>query len=161
MEKQISESVTEVSHIVLPNDTNPLGFLRGGVLMEWMDIAAEITAQKHANQVALTIAIDAVVFKSPIRTGDTVHLKSQITRAFNTSMEIYVEVWASSLPDMKIRKTNEAFFTFVSMQENGTPAKIPSVWPESKEELRRFNAAQERRCRKLDYQQTTLESNTI
>lgn len=150
MDRKISDSITEVTHLVLPNDTNPLGFLRGGVLMEWMDIAAEITAQKHSHKVALTIAIDAVVFKSPIRTGDTVHIRTRVTRAFNTSMEIYAEVWASNLPDMQFKKTNEAFFTFVSVEKDGTPAPIPGVWPDSKEELRLFNGALARKNKKVE-----------
>ncbi|MEP1095573.1 MAG: acyl-CoA thioesterase [Cyclobacteriaceae bacterium] len=150
MTKKVSTSITEVSYLVLPNDTNPLGFLRGGVLMEWMDIASEITAQKHAHCVALTIAIDTVSFKSPIRSGDTVHIRAQMTRAFNTSMEIYVQVWASSLPDMQIRKTNEAFFTFVAIEEDGNPREIPSIEPTSEEEEKLYTAAMERRKNKIE-----------
>lgn len=149
MTKKVSSSITEVSYLVLPNDTNPLGFLRGGVLMEWMDIASEITAQKHAHCVALTIAIDAVSFKSPIRSGDTVNVRAQMTRAFNTSMEIFVQVWASSLPDMQIRKTNEAFFTFVAIEEDGNPREIPSIQPINEEEEKLYAAAMERRKSKI------------
>ena len=150
MIKKIADSVTEVSYLVLPNDTNPLGFLRGGVLMEWMDIASEITAQKHAHCVALTVAIDTVKFKSTVKSGDTVYIKSQITRAFTTSMEIYVQVWASSLPAMEIRKTNEAFFTFVAVKDEGTPVEIPSIVPTNEEERLLYDAALERRNNKIE-----------
>ena len=149
--KEVTNSITKVTHMVLPNDTNPLGFLRGGVLTEWMDIASEIMAQKHTHCVALTVAIDAVSFKRTINSGDTVYIKAQITRAFTTSMEIYVQVWVSRIPEMKMRKTTESFFTFVAINENGKPMKIPSIKPTNDEEKALYDAALERRKDKTEF----------
>lgn len=143
--KKVADSVTDVTYIVMPNHTNPLGYLRGGMLMEWMDIAAEITAQKHGHCVALTASIDSVSFDGPIKSGDTVYIRASITRAFTTSMEIFVEAWASSLPDMKMRKTNDAIFTFVAIDESGKPVKVPSLEVETDEEKKRYNAALKRK----------------
>ena len=128
-DKNPKDSIVEATYMVLPNDTNPLGILRGGVLMEWMDIISEISAQKHAQCIALTIGIDEVSFKRIVKTGDVVQIKAQVTRTFNTSMEIFVEVWASRTPDIKMRKTNEAFFTFVAVDDEGKPCKIPHILP--------------------------------
>ncbi|MEQ8628663.1 acyl-CoA thioesterase [Ekhidna sp.] len=143
--KKVADSVTDVTYIVMPNHTNPLGYLRGGMLMEWMDIAAEITAQKHGHCVALTASIDSVSFDGPIKSGDTVYIRASITRAFTTSMEIFVEAWASSLPDMKMHKTNDAIFTFVAIDESGKPVKVPSLEVETDEEKKRYNAALKRK----------------
>jgi acyl-CoA hydrolase len=143
--KKVADSVTDVTYIVMPNHTNPLGYLRGGMLMEWMDIAAEITAQKHGHCVALTASIDSVSFDGPIKSGDTVYIRASITRAFTTSMEIFVEAWASSLPDMKMHKTNDAIFTFVAIDESGKPVKVPSLEVETDEEKKRYNAAMKRK----------------
>lgn len=128
-----SDFVTEVTHIVMPNDANPLQFLRGGRLMDWMDIASEITAQKLTHRICLTVAIDKIIFKKPIRIGDIVSIRAQVTRTFNTSLEILVEVWAENMittngKRQKSRvKTNEAYFTFVAIDENGKPVRIPSI----------------------------------
>jgi acyl-CoA hydrolase len=143
------DSLTEVTYMVLPNDTNPLGLLRGGVLMEWMDIASEITSQRHSQSVCLTIGIDAVSFKRPIKSGDIVYLKAQVTRAFNTSLEIFVQVWASSTPKMKMRKTNEAFFTFVAVDKKEKPTKIPTLTPQNKIEKELYESALERKEHKI------------
>lgn len=143
--KKVADSVTDVTYIVMPNHTNPLGYLRGGMLMEWMDIAAEITAQKHGHCVALTASIDSVSFDGPIKSGDTVYIRASITRAFTTSMEIFVEAWASSLPDMKMHKTNDAIFTFVAIDESGKPVKVPNLEVETDEEKKRYNAAMKRK----------------
>ncbi|WP_425391114.1 acyl-CoA thioesterase [Ekhidna sp.] len=143
--KKVADSVTDVTYIVMPNHTNPLGYLRGGMLMEWMDIAAEITAQKHGHCVALTASIDSVSFDGPIKSGDTVYIRACITRAFNTSMEIFVEAWASSLPDMKMYKTNDAIFTFVAINESGKPVKVPSLEIVTDEEKKRYDAALKRK----------------
>lgn len=146
--KKVADSVTDVTYIVMPNHTNPLGYLRGGMLMEWMDIAAEITAQKHGHCVALTAAIDSVSFDGPIKSGDTVYIRACITRA-TTSMEILVEAWASSLPDMKMYKTNDAIFTFVAINESGKPVKVPGLEIDTEEEKKRYDAALERKENRL------------
>lgn len=147
--KEPRKSLTEVTYMVLPNDTNPMGLLRGGVLMEWMDIASEISAQKHSQCIALTIGIDAVSFKRTIKSGDIVFIKSQVTRAFNTSMEIYVQVWAAGTPEVKMRKSNEAFFTLVAVDENGNPNKIPRLAPFSRKEKELYKSALDRRQHKI------------
>lgn len=144
----IKDSVTTMTEIVLPNDANPLGFLRGGKLLDWMDIASEITAQKHTKHVALTVAIDNVTFKNPIKVGDIVTIQAQVTHAFNSSLEILVEVWAENIPAGKAYKTNEAHFTFVAINEKGEPVAVPEAVPISSIEQANYEAAKKRRTKR-------------
>ena len=95
--KTAKESANIMSELVLPNDTNTLGNLMGGKLMHWMDIAAAISAMKHCNAPVVTASVDNVSFASPIKLGNLLTIESKVTRAFNTSMEVYLRVWAEDL----------------------------------------------------------------
>lgn len=144
--KKVSDSETIMTEIVMPDDTNPTGNLMGGNLMKWMDIAASICAGRHAESYVVTASVDNVSFQGPIPVGNVVTLKARVTRAFNTSMEIYVEVFAADLKGHNSRRCNDAFFTFVAVDENLRPAgKVPEVIPLSKEEQRMYEGALRRR----------------
>ena len=146
-DKISKDSETVMTEIVLPNDTNPSGNLRGGKLVDWMDIAGEIAAQKHSNQIAVTAAIDHVTFNKPIGLGDIVTIKSIVTRSFNTSMEVFVEAWAQNLVNKKKYKTNEAYFTFVAVNAEGWPVTVPALLPDKNKSM--FDAALERRNKRI------------
>src|SRR6185295_2636205 len=90
--KYVKDSQITMIELVLPNDTNILNNLLGGRLMHWMDIAAAMAASKHCNAVAVTAAVDDIVFHQPIRLGNIVTVKASVNRAFNTSMEVGVHV---------------------------------------------------------------------
>lgn len=139
--RTVIESVTEMTEIVLPNDANTLGKLRGGKLIDWMDIAGEISAQRHAGTEAVTASITEVSFGKSINVGDIVTVKAQLTRAFNTSMEILVEVWIENKFLKDKVKTNEAIFTYVAIDESGQSVPVPSITPETKEEQERYREA--------------------
>lgn len=143
--KPCSGSYAEMTELVMPNDTNMLFNLMGGKLMHWMDVVAAISAQRHSNRVAVTASVDNVSFKAPIKLGNVVTLKAKVTRAFNTSMEVYIEVFAEDVPAMKKFKSNEAFFTFVALDETGKPITIPPVLPESTLEKELYESAGTRR----------------
>ena len=144
-QKKVQASETTITQFVLPNDTNTLNNLRGGQLLHWMDLAAAISAQKHANSIVVTVAVDHVSFDKPIRLGDVVTIKASLTRAFKSSMEIFMEVWADNIPGNTHEKSNEAYFTFVAIDERGKPIPVPVVVPESEEEHKRYNDALTRR----------------
>src|ERR1051325_6841153 len=91
--RKSSESLTMMTEIVLPNDTNVFGNLMGGRLMYWMDIAAAIAAQRHCNAPVVTASVDNISFENPIKLGNTVHIEAKVSRAFNTSMEVHLKVW--------------------------------------------------------------------
>jgi acyl-CoA hydrolase len=134
-----------MSEIVLPNDTNSLGNLMGGRLLHWMDICAAISSQRHAGCVCVTVGVDEVEFRSEIQKGEIVVLESQVNRAFHTSMEVEINVWAENPREQTRRKCNRAFFTFVAIGEDGKPRSIPELETSTDEEQRRFENAGRRR----------------
>jgi acyl-CoA hydrolase len=127
--KSPSESETIMTEIIFPNDTNPMGIVQGGRVVQLMDIASAVCAQVHSGRIAVTASIDQVHFKQPAKLGDVLTIRARITRVFNTSMEIYAEVTAKRLPDMKPFLTNYAYFTFVALDEQQKPVTINPVKP--------------------------------
>jgi len=143
--KSAKESGTIMNEIVLPNDTNVFGNLMGGRLMYWMDIAAGITAVKHCNAPCMTASVDNLSFKNPIKLGNVVHIEANITRAFNTSMEIHLKVWGEDNLHQYRYESNEAYFTFVALDPNNKPRPVPPVIPETEEEKLLYEGALRRR----------------
>src|SRR6056297_3214042 len=91
-EKTVSASRVRMNELVMPNDTNPLGKLMGGRLMQWMDICSGISAQRHCNRNVVTVAADSIEFKNAIKLGEVVVIEGEVTRTFTSSMEIAMEV---------------------------------------------------------------------
>jgi acyl-CoA hydrolase len=144
--KKISESKTVMTEMVMPNDTNPMGNLMGGNLLRWMDIACGICAGKHCEAHVVTASVDHVSFQRPIRVGEVVTLEASVTRSFNTSVEIIVEVFACDIKGLGARRCNSAYYTFVALDgENGSPIPVPAVLPLSEIEHQRFESAIRRR----------------
>jgi acyl-CoA hydrolase len=147
--KTPDDSKTTMTEVVFPNDTNPMGIVQGGRIIQLMDIACAITAQTHSGKIAVTASIDKVSFKQPARLGDILTIKAKITRAFNTSMEIHVEVWSKRLPEMKPIQTNDAYFVFVALDEKAKPAAVMPVKPTTTEEKEQYIQALKRRKNRI------------
>jgi acyl-CoA hydrolase len=145
VEKTPKESTVIMTEIVLPNDTNALGNLRGGRILHWMDIASAIAAGKHANAVVVTASVDNVSFENPIKIGDVVTITAKVTRVFHTSMETHIEVWAENLPSQTRYKCNEAYYTFVALDSNGRPKRAHAIKPETDAEIKMYDTAMARR----------------
>ncbi len=144
--KRVSESRTVMTEMVMPNDANPMGNLMGGYLMRWMDIVAAICAGRHCEAHVVTAAVDHISFQKPIRVGEVVTLEAVVTRAFNTSVEVYVEVFSSDIKGQNSRRCNHAYFTFVALDDaRKTPIEIPPVLPLSSEEQNLYESAARRR----------------
>src|SRR5215831_14223162 len=143
--RKASESFTVMNEIVLPNDTNTFGNLMGGRLMYWMDIAGAIAASKHCNAPCMTASVDNLSFKNPIKIGNVVHIEAQVSRAFNTSMEVHLHVWGEDNLHQYKYESNEAYFTFVALDPNGKPRPVPAVIPQTEEEKLLFEGALRRR----------------
>ena len=143
------ESAVNMTQLVLPNDTNTLNNLMGGRLMHWMDIVSAIAAQKHANKIVVTASVDNISFKHPIQLGNVVTLHAKVTRAFNSSMEVRIDVEAEDIPSNTKTESNSAFFTFVAVDQFGRPTEIPEVEPETEEEKALFEGALRRRQLRL------------
>ncbi len=147
--KRPTDSLTIMTELVLPNDTNVFGNLMGGRLMYWMDIAAALSAHKHCNAPVVTASVDNISFENPIPLGNVVHIEAKITRAFNTSMEIHLKVWGEDLNLQHKYKSNEAYYTFVAMDPNKKPLPAPQLIPETAEEKKLFEGALRRRQLRL------------
>ncbi|KAA8486250.1 acyl-CoA hydrolase [Arcticibacter tournemirensis] len=147
--KPASESHTIMNELVLPNDTNPLHNLMGGRLLHLMDIAAAISAQKHSNHIVVTASVDNVSFKHAVKLGDVITITAKVTRAFHTSMEVKIEVWSENIPSGSKIKSNEAYYTFVALDDEGKPALVPELIPETEEEKHLYDSAWSRREQRL------------
>ena len=147
--KNPSHSFTIMNELVLPNDTNTLNNLMGGRLLHWMDIAAAISAQKHCNRIVVTASVDNVSFKQPIKLGDVITIEAKVSRAFNTSVEVRLDVWAENIPSGNRVKFNEAYYTFVAVGQNNETIPVPELVPESEEEKELFAGALRRRQLRL------------
>ena len=143
--KSPQESLTTHTELVLPNDTNVLGNLMGGRLLHWMDIASAICAHRHCNRVVVTASVNNVSFNQPIRLGEIVTLQAKVSRAFSSSMEVYIDVWVEDNTNGKKTKCNEAIYTFVAVDQLGNPINVPQLVPETAEEKERFAGALRRR----------------
>jgi acyl-CoA hydrolase len=143
--KQASESLVIMTELVLPNDTNTFGNLMGGRLMYWMDIAAALAAMKHCGSPVVTASVDNISFEAPIKLGNVVHIEAKLSRVFNTSMEVHMKVWGEDAIQQYKYKSNEAYYTFVSLDPNGKPRTVPQMSPESEEEKKLFDGALRRR----------------
>lgn len=147
--KSPKDSFTIMNELVLPNDTNPLNNLMGGRLLHWMDIAAAISAQKHCNNIVVTASVDNVSFRHAIKLGDVITIEAKITRAFSTSMEVRLDVWAENIPSGSRVHSNEAYYTFVALDNEGKPIRIPELKPETEKEKVLFDGALRRRQLRL------------
>jgi acyl-CoA hydrolase len=146
-----SDTLTIMNEMVLPNDTNPLHNLRGGRLLHWMDICGAMSAQKLARAVCVTAAVDNVAFNAPIRLGDVVSIQSKVVRSFNSSMEVYVEVFCEDLKQGTRLRSNEAFYTFVVLPREGErkPPALAEISPVTDEEKLLFDRSLVRKQYKL------------
>jgi acyl-CoA hydrolase len=149
LNKSPKESFTIMNELVLPNDTNTLNNLMGGRLLHWMDIAAAISAQKHCNNIVVTASVDNVSFKHPIKLGDVITIEAKVTRAFSTSMEVRLDVWAENIPSGTRVRSNDAFYTFVALNKEGKPIPVPEIEPETEAEKKLFEGALRRRQLRL------------
>ncbi len=147
--KKVSESIITMTELVLPNYTNQLGNLLGGQLMHWIDICAALSSAKHSQHVCVTASVDRIDFHHPIKLGNVVTLIASVNRAFRTSMEVGVTVFAESHIDGIRIHTNTAYLTFVSVDENGNPVETFEIVPETDDEKRRFDEALQRRKNRL------------
>lgn len=143
--KTPADSKAILTEIVLPNDTNNLDNLMGGRLLYWMDITAAITAQRHCNRTSVTASVNNVSFNHPIPRGSIVTIEGKISRSFNSSMEIFLDVWAEDSLSGEKTKCNEAIYTFVAVNNMGRPVKVPLVNPETELEKLRYDGALRRR----------------
>ena len=144
-EKHPKDSLTILTDTVLPSETNPLNNLFGGELLARMDRAASITARRHSRRIVVTASVNHVAFNRAVPLGSVVTIEAKVSRAFNSSMEIYLDVWIDDEDYGERIKANEAIYTFVAVDNIGRPVKIPAIVPETKLEKVRFDGALRRK----------------
>jgi acyl-CoA hydrolase len=147
--KRWQDSASETVQVVLPNDSNPLGFILGGTVMHLIDITGAIACHRHTNTLALTAGVDSLDFIHPIKVGDLIILKSRVTCAFKTSLEVEVEVFSEAIHTGERKLTSKAFLTFVSLDKDGKPKEVPPLLIETPEDEQRCREAHERRDERL------------
>jgi acyl-CoA hydrolase len=139
------ESLAVTTKVVLPNDTNMLDNLYGGNLLHWMDNIAAISAHRHCKRVVVTASVNHVEFRKSIALGSIVTMEAKVSRAFSSSMEIFIDVYIENPITGKQTKSNEAIYTFVAVDQNGGAINVPELIPETDEEKERYDAALRRR----------------
>ena len=145
-----SSSRVEMTQIVMPSHTNGVGgVLFGGTLVQWIDVCAAVAAMRHCGGSAVTASIDRLDFLVPIHVGDIVVLQAQVNYAARTSMEVGCRVETEDPRTGERRYTTKAYLTFVALDSNGKPRRIPELLPKTREEKRRYAAAEERRTARL------------
>ena len=144
-----SVSRVEMTELVLPGDANTLGNAFGGRIMQWIDVAAGVAARRHCGGVAVTASMDTLQFVRPVLLGDIVVLRAVVNRAWTTSMEIGVRVECESTGETTPHLTASAYLTFVAIGTDGKPRPVPGVAPETEQEQRRFDEAQQRRDQRI------------
>ncbi len=147
--KRAAESATEMVQVVLPNDANPLGFILGGTVMHLIDIAGAIACHRHTRSLLVTAAVDGLQFLHSIKVGDLIILKSRVTCAFTTSLEVQVDVFSEETLTGRRQLTSRAFLTFVAIDRDGGRVRVPPLIVETDEEHRVCDEAHARRAERL------------
>jgi acyl-CoA hydrolase len=143
--KTPSQSLTILTDMVLPSETNPLNNLFGGELLARMDRAASIAARRHSRRITVTASVNHVAFNRSIPLGSVVTVEAKVSRAFKTSMEVFLDVWIEDRESGLKEKANEAIYTFVAVDDFGKPVNVPELKPETPLEIERFDAALRRK----------------
>jgi|TARA_B100000768_G_scaffold174629_1_gene185157 acyl-CoA hydrolase len=143
--KTPEDSKTINTDVVMPVDTNSLNNLFGGELLARMDKVASIAAVKHSEQIVVTASINNVSFGEPVPNGSILTIEAKVSRAFNSSMEVFIDVWKQNKTHLKKLKVNEAIYTFVAVDKYGKPVKVPEINPETELEKKRYDGALRRR----------------
>jgi len=135
--------------VVLPNDANPLGFILGGKVMHLIDMAGAIACHRHTRGLVVTVAVDGLEFRHPIKVGDLIILKARVTCTFTTSLEVQVDVFSEEALTGRRRQTSRAYLTFVAIARDGSRVQVPPLVVDTDEERHVSEDAHARRAERL------------
>ena len=144
-EKKVSDSRTEISQLMLPQHTNIAGTVYGGVILSIADGVAYVCASRHAGPNCVTVSVDQVDFREPIRVGELVNFKASVNYVGRTSMEVGIRIEAENLETGQKRHTNSCYITMVALDKQGRPTPVPRLISETPVEKKRFREGQIRR----------------
>lgn len=148
--RTVAESQSERSEIVFPNDSNGLGNLFGGRLMQYIDLVAAMAASRHARAICITASMDHLDFVAPVKVGELLILKASVNRAYKTSMEVGVRVMVEDVREQKLRHVSSAYLTFVAVDSSGKKVEVLPVIPVTEHQKRRYEDAARRREMRAD-----------
>ncbi len=155
--RTVAESQAERSEIIFPADTNAIGNLFGGRLMQWIDLVGAVAAVRHSRAIVVTASIDHSDFVAPAHVGDLLILKASVNRAFRTSMEVGVRAMVEDALGQTLRHVSTAYVTYVAVDREGRPVPVPCVIPETEHQKRRFADAGRRREGRAEETQRSKE----
>ena len=144
-EKKVSESKTEMSELMQPRHANFAGTVHGGAILSIADNVAYVCAARHAGPNCVTVSVDRVNFREPIRIGELVTFLASVNYVGRSSMEVGIKIMTENLRTGKKQHTNSCYFTMVCLDDQGKPKEVPRLTPETTEEKRRYEEGRKRR----------------
>ena len=147
--KRVSESIASLSQVMMPHHASHYGSVHGGVIMQLVDEVAYVAASRHARRNVVTASIDSFNFENPVRVGDIVSLRAELTFVGKTSMEIEVHVQTENAKTGEVLPVAAAFLTTVALDEKGKPTPVPKLILETEEERKKYQEAKDRREKRL------------
>jgi acyl-CoA hydrolase len=161
--RTVAESQSERSEIIFPNDTNPVGNLYGGRLMQFIDLVGAVAACRHCSAITVTASMDHLDFVAPVRAGELLILKASVNRAFNTSMEVGVKAMVEDLLGGTgvLRHVSSAYLTYVAVDRQGNKLPVPQIIPETDHQKRRYEDALRRRDMRAEETQRKRELRAV
>jgi acyl-CoA hydrolase len=148
--RNVAHSATTMTEYVLPTHANVFGNVFGGQILAWIDLCAAICAQRHTSAPVLTAGIDDLSFNQPIKVGQVVRLRANVTATFRSSLEIRVEVEGENAMTGAVWPCVSAFIALVAVDADGKPVPVPELLLETDAERDIADAARERRARRLE-----------
>ncbi|UCC80050.1 MAG: acyl-CoA thioesterase [Candidatus Zixiibacteriota bacterium] len=148
--KRPADSEIIMTELAIPNDANVLGNVLGGRVMHWIDLAAATAAHRHCRAICVTAAIEGLSFLNPIKVGHLAHLKARVVCVGKTSLVVKVDVHSENMDTGEMKKTSEAYLTFVCLDKNGVPRAVPPLILETEEEEAECEKAKNIRKRMLE-----------
>ena len=155
----LMDSYTEMTELLLPNDTNNLGRALGGAVLHWMDICGAVAAMRFSNQQCVTASMDHVDFISPIDLGEVAVVEAFVFDTGRTSIEVKVDVRAEDPREGEERKTTTSFFTFVALDDEGKPTPVPDLTCPTDNQQALREAARNQRREQLSAVAEKIERN--
>ena len=160
IKRTVAESQSERSEIIFPADSNALGNLFGGRLMQYIDLVGAMAASRHARAITVTVSMDHLDFVAPVHVGDLLILRASVNRAFRTSMEIGVKAMVEDVREQRFRHVSSAYLTYVAVDHQGRGLVVPQLIPETEHQKRRFEDAGRRREMRAGETQRRKEMRT-
>ena len=143
------ESDSVLTELMMPHHANVMGNVFGGHLLSLVDRVAAVAAIRHSRRPCVTVSVDKVDFREPIRVGELVSAYARVNFAGRTSMEVGVKVVAENVMSGEKRHTNSCYLTYVALDDRGEPTAVPQVLPETADEKRRHDRAAQRRAQRV------------